>query len=347
MIPITYKLYLPLLIDPGQPTPTPTPTPTEDGPGPVGTPTGIPNLYHPKGMAVNSGTNTLYIASRDNDRLLKVDGNTLAVLAEAETGSQPWGVVVNQNTNRVYVSNYDSGDVWIYDATTLAVQKKIHVGDQLAMMTILPDLDTVAVVARGVNGVGIIQGTRLVQVVGSGSSGPYGITADVVNKKIYVTNRDGGDMQELYVNEFGTWLSSGQRFTFNDRRVPFEVTYNPNNQKLYMVYVINNDWYVDVWQRNTQGLLVRIATVPVEDGGGSRDSNVGGSGLEVDSATNTVFNVNTAARSVTVISGSNESVLATLPTAIDPFTMAINPATRKVYVGLRSTGSIQVFPDIY
>lgn len=347
VVPSIYRLYLPLLVVPAQPTPTPTPTPTEDGPGPVGTPTVIPNLYHPKGLAVHSGSNILYIASRDNDRLLKVNGNNLAVLAEAETGAEPWGVVVNQNTNRVYVSNYGSGDVWVYDATTMAVLKKIHVGGELAMMTILPDLDTVAVVIRSSNGVGIIQGTRLVQVVGTGGVGPYGITADVVNKRIFVTNRDGGNMQEIYLNEFGTWLTEGQKFSFSDRRIPFGVVYNSNNQKLYMVYVINNDWYVDVWKRNSQGTLLFLATIPVQSGGGAGDPNVGGSGLEVDLATNNVFNINTAARTVSVISGSTNTVVATEPTSVDPFTIAINPVTRKVYVGLRSTGSIQVFADNY
>jgi len=74
---------------------------------------------------------------------------------------------------------------------------------------------------------------------------------------------------------------------------------------------------------------------------------VGGSGLEVNLATNTVFNINTAARTVTVISGNNQAVLATVPTGFDPFTIAVNPVTRMVYVGLGSTGSIQVIPDIY
>jgi len=305
-------------------------------------------LYHPKGLAIHTGTNILYIASRDNDRLLKVDGTTLAVLAEAETGDEPWGVVVNQNTNRVYVSNFATGDVWVYDATTLAVQKKIHVGGNPAMMTILPALDTVGVVLRDSNGVGIIQGTRLVQVVGTSGIGPYGISSDVVNKRIFVTNRDGGNMRELYLNEFGTWMDDvGQLFTFSDRRVPFEVAYNPNNQKLYMVYAVSSNWFVDVWKRNSEGTLVSIATVPVESSGNSKDPNVGGSGLDVDLATNNVFNINTAARSVTVIHGGNQTVLDTVPTAVDPFTIAINSITRQVYIGLRSTGSIQVIPDTY
>ena len=56
------------------------------------------------------------------------------------------------------MSNFASGDLWIYNATTLAVEKKITLGGNPALMEILPGLDTVFVVVRGTDRIGVIQG---------------------------------------------------------------------------------------------------------------------------------------------------------------------------------------------
>ena len=126
---------MPMLLNQPQAVATPTPTPTPS-PTPTSTPTPTPTpevgtdnfvgdpingLIHPKAIAVHQGQNMLFITSRDNNQLLKVNplGNT--VVATVATGDEPWGVVVNENTNRVYVSNYASADVWVYDANTLAL----------------------------------------------------------------------------------------------------------------------------------------------------------------------------------------------------------------------------------
>lgn len=150
------------------------------------------------------------------------------------------GVVVNENTNRVYVSNYASADVWVYDANTLALITKIRLGNpgetQPALMELLPAIDTVAVVVRANGGggsVAIIEGLTLNQVVGATGVGSYGIAVDRVRNRIIVSNRDSGNVRILYRTELGQWMNDGQGFTANDRRVPFEVEYNPVNQKLY------------------------------------------------------------------------------------------------------------------
>ncbi len=111
------EIYLPLVTKGGAPTPTPTPEP----PGGMGEECDVPGcpidgLSHPKGLAVHVSRNVLFIVSRDNKRLLKVDPRTTQVLDYASTGDEPWDVVVNENTNRVYVSNFGSGDVWVYNA---------------------------------------------------------------------------------------------------------------------------------------------------------------------------------------------------------------------------------------
>ena len=333
------------------PTPTPTATPDTGVDNFVGQP--IDGLIHPTGLAFHTGQNRLFVVSRDNDQLLKVDPLGNQVVAQAGTGDEPWGVVVNEKTNRVYVGNFASADVWVYDANTLARIAVITLGNpseiQPALMEILPDIDTVGVVLRGPSGggVAIIEGLTVKQIVGTTGAGPYGIAVDPVHNRIYVSNRDGGNMRVLYRTEFGRWMSDGQNFTFGDRRVPFEVEYNPVNQKLYLLYVKNMDWYVDIWEVRANDWFWQIATVPVGSSGSSRDPNVGGTGLSVDMSTGNVFVANTADNTVSVINGSSNQVVATLATGPDPFKIAINLITRMVYVALRGVNRLAFFQDIY
>jgi YVTN family beta-propeller protein len=180
-------------------TPPPPPPPC---PPPDGCP--LAGLDHPKGMAVHEGRNLLYITSRDNDRLLVVDPQTNNVISQTVTGDEPWGVVVNENSNRIYVSNFAGGDLWIYDATTLSLLHKIAVGGNPTLLEILPGLDTVFVVVRANSRVAIIQGATLVQDVTSGGSGPFGIAADPINNRIFVSHRESGHLAEIrQIN--GSW----------------------------------------------------------------------------------------------------------------------------------------------
>ena len=359
-----FRLYMPLLLNQPvavvtptptpSPTPTPTPTPTPEAGTDnfVGDP--INGLAHPKAIAVHQGQNMLFITSRDNNQVLKVNPLGNVVMATAATGDEPWGVVVNENTNRVYVSNYASADVWVYDANTLALITKIRLGNpgetQPALMELLPAIDTVAVVVRGSGGSGsvaIIEGLALKQVVGATGAGSYGIAVDRVRNRIFVSNRDGGNVRVLYRTELGQWMNDGQNFTASDRRVPFEVEYNPVNQKLYMLYVINMDWYVDIWEVRADDWFWKVATVTVGNSGGAKDPEVGGTGLAVDTATGNVFVANSKDNTVSVINGSSNQVTTTLATGTDPFHITINPITRWVYVSLRNVNRLASFLDRY
>jgi YVTN family beta-propeller protein len=370
-------LFLPLILAPPPPTPTPTatatatPTPTQT---PTSTPTATPTmtpsptmtptpdlclppegctidlLAHPKGIAIKQNPNRVYVASRDNDQLLVLDGNTNDLITSVGTGDEPWGVVVNEATNRVYVSNYASGDLWIYNGDTLAVEAKITLGGQPALTEILPDLDTVFVVVRGTGKIGIIQGTTLVAQVDSGGGGPYGIAADRVNNRIYLANRDGRTFTAL-VREGNSWVVRyGPQFS--DGRTLFNIAYSPTTNKLYAIYAkpgdpTGTDWLVDIWKPDVNGLWALLQTVPVGDGGAVESPQVGGTGIAINPVTGNVFVVNTGAGTMSVIHGQNDYVKTTVTLGTDPYTVSIDPWRNFVYVGLRSSGSIIKVQDGY
>ena len=53
-----------------------------------------------------------------------------------------------------------------------------------------------------------------------------------------------------------------------------------------------------------------------------------------------MFNANTADGTLTVISGNEQRVIATLDIGTDPFPVAVNPLTNVVFVGLRSENAL-------
>ena len=355
-----YQLFAPFVGNQSAAVPTPTPSPT---PTPIPTPVvdntelpcpvpGCPvaGLIHPKGIAVHTGLNRLYISSRDTNELIVLDARTLAPIVTVATGAEPWDVVINQNTNRVYVSNFADGSIWVYDAVSLALLTQIHTGGNPAVMDILPDLDTVAVAVRGLNGVAIIQGTELRGVVDSGGFGPYGVAADPISQDFTIINRDAGTGRVIYQID-NSWQHQGGEITFGaegDRVVPFEAAFNPVNRKLYVTYMKSSGlWYVDIFQKDSSMVLTKIATVRVGSSGSDRSDDVGGTGLTVNPVTGNLFITDTYDGTITVISGHTDQVVATIPTGEDPYEVAINPVTNQVFVSLRRPNRIHKFADVY
>jgi len=132
-----------------------------------------------------------------------------------------------------------------------------------------------------------------------------------------------------------------------ERTGPFEIAYNPNNNRIYLISMRpNGTWFVDVIEKQSMTSLVTLATVDVGSSGSDRDPNVGGAGIAVDLVTNNVFVADTADSTVTVI-GPNNQVVATVPTGEEPFDVAVNPVTNQVFVSLRRDNRVHKFADIY
>ena len=352
------QIFLPFLRKslPVVPTPTPSPTPAPPkGQGEPGCPPegcAVPGLVHPKGIGVHPGLDRLYIASRDTDSLLVFDLRTHQVVQRVATGREPWDVVVDPERNEVWVSNYASAEVWVYDATTLARKHRIATAPNPGMMALFPDLNTVAVVVRGIHGIAIIRDHRVVQYLGAGGRGPFGIAADPVGRQLMVSNRDTGN---LWIHVFdpgaNTWRTSGTELKFGERgerTVPFQVAYNPANRKLYVLYTVpSGAWYVDIFRKESLGSVPRIARVQVGNSGPANSPDVGGVGLEVNPSTGNVFVANTFDGTVSVISGARDELVATVSVGPDPYDVAVHPVANRVYVTLRAVNRLAELVDTY
>ena len=129
---LTLSLLLTLLTaaPPGLRADTPTPAPDVAAPAASvevsPTAVTVSGLQTPNGLAISPYDNWIYVTSRNNDRVLKLDGTTYAVLASAPVGDLPWGVA--RHGTKLYVANFGSGTVSVLRWDTLETLKTIDVG---------------------------------------------------------------------------------------------------------------------------------------------------------------------------------------------------------------------------
>jgi YVTN family beta-propeller protein len=305
-------------------------------------------LSHPKGLAVNPNTHLVYITSRDNNRLYVLDGLTLSVVNSVQVGQAPWGVAVNPATNKVYVAHFTSSDLYVLDATTLAVLTIIPLAGNPGNLTFVKInllTNRVFVVDYARDAVWIINGeTDTVESIkGSHGVGAWGLAVNPNLNRVYVSNRDTGTVTTLDGNNNYAVIADQTVSPCNSTgSAPYGLEFNPVNNKLYVACAPHG--WVDtavVYAASSAG-LTSLAHLSIGNGGGD-----GGGGVAVDTATGNVFFTNSMANTVSVIGGASNTVRATVPVGNDPFGAAVDPTTKRVYVGNRTGNNVTVLLDTY
>ena len=345
------RLYLPFSIGP-PPMPTATPTPTRTStstiaPTPTQTPTPLPHdprLRHPKAVAVNPTNHHIYVTSRDNNRLLMLDGTTMTVLADAPTSSQPWGVAVNPNTNRVYVANFAGGWVNVYDATTLTHLTDVYIGPELTFVKVNPQTNMVFAASHQDNSAAIIDGASNTLLAKKNTgAGTWGLAVNTNLNRVYVGSRDAGSIVTLDGNN-GFSNISGQtiRACPGDRSSPYSLEFDPVRNQLYVACSTDGSVNQLVTYMAVGAGLFGVAPTAIGEGGDD-----GGGGIAVNSTTGHVFVTNSQSNTVSVVSGVTYNVLATVSTGLSPFGDAVDSTTGRVYVVNRDSDNISVFSDVF
>jgi len=329
-------------------TPTSTPTatvPPTNTPTPTATSTSVidPSVLYANGVAVDPGTDLVYVTSRDNGRLFVMDGATLDVVDNVGVGSLPWGVAVNGTTNKVYVANWDTADVTVLDASTRAILKSVPVGPSPTFVAVDAEANRIYVVRYGSNSLVVIDGATdtIVQNVGTGGIGAWGLAVNPHLNRVYVSNRDSGTVTTLD-GENGYGVIDGQTIQPCEGigSAPYSLGFNPVNNKLYIACSpAGNVNAAAVYAASASG-LAPLAMLEIGDGG-----EEGGGGVAVNTATGNVFFTNSRANTVSVVSGTGDRVIGTITTGRNPYGAAANPAAGKVYIGNRDSRDLTVIRD--
>jgi YVTN family beta-propeller protein len=302
-------------------------------------------VLFPDGLDVDPLSHQVFVASRDNNRLFVLDGSNLGQLANVPVGNSPVGVAVDAARNKAYVINWNSNDVYVLNATTRAVLDIISVGPYPSFVKINPHTNRIFVAKYGSNGLVVINGeTNTIETsVGSGGVGTWGLAVNPNLNRVYLSNRDSGTVTTLDGND-GYQIIYGQ--TINPcggtGSAPYAMDFNANNNKLYIACSpFHNVDSAAVYAAGAGG-LARLAFFAIGDGG-----EAGGGGVAVDTATGNAFFTNSVANTVSVVGGAVDRVIATVPAGVNPYGVAADPGTKRVFVGNRGSHDVTALSDTY
>jgi YVTN family beta-propeller protein len=302
---------------------------------------GIP---YPKGVAVNSATNQIFVASKSTNRLYRIDGATSAVTGTAAAGSEPFGVAVNQTTRKVYVANYAGNSLSIVNGDTgalLAIVNFAVLGYGHPTMVAVDETLNRAYVALHAGGrLAVIDGaSNALMTTIEAEAGAFGVAVHPGLHRAYVTSRD---TRNLVVFDTATntrlWgqtaASSGE---------PYAAAVDAARNRLYIstAPLGGTPDRVEVFSLAPSGAS-RLGSVPVARGGAD-----GGIGLAVNPATGRVFVANGADDTLSVVDGPGIYLVTTLPVGRNPGMVGVNAATNRVYVGNRGDDTVQVIVDSF
>lgn len=315
--------------------------------GATNTVTATVNLpSYPNAVAVNPMTNTVYVTS-SYGTVYAIDGMTYNITA-MNTGSNPVAIAVNQLSNTIYVANEGSNSVTVIagpvstqtmssnatvttTTTPAAVTGTINVGVQPVAIDVNPGTNMVYVANQGSS-----TGSGTVTVINAGSgnttatiavnANPLAIAVNPVSNYIYVAEANAASPTVSVIN--GT----------NNAVTPLTVLSSPKalaiNQTTNETYVAGSP-YLTVIGANNQ------TSTPPESINGNPNA------VAVDPATDKIYMTN----NVLGLSSPNGTVAVIAETQLAfsgavawaensyPESMAVNPGTQTVYVGIRGPGS--------
>ena len=121
---------------------------------------------------------------------------------------------------------------------------------------------------------------------------------------------------------------------------PYSMEFNPANNRLYIACSpFHNVNTASVFATSVTG-LTRVATTGIGEGGED-----GGGGVAINTTNGHVFFTNSLANTVSVLDGATNGVIATVPVGANPFGIAVDPGTGRVFVADRNSNDVYVFAD--
>jgi YVTN family beta-propeller protein len=107
--------------------------------------------HQPIYLAADQKTNRVYVSNQADDTVSVIDGATNKVLSTVRVGHSPNGVAVNPNTNTIYVANLTGGSLSIINGTKLTTST-LRLGSSPAKVAVNPFTDRVYVTLENQNG---------------------------------------------------------------------------------------------------------------------------------------------------------------------------------------------------
>jgi YVTN family beta-propeller protein len=287
---------------------------------------------NPVDIGVNPQTNRIYVANSNNS-VSVIDGTSDTVVATIPTNA-PFSVAVNPTTNRIYVGtapNTANATVSVIDGSSNAITAVIPIFGQLLFLAVNPTTNRIYAANGGfAHNVQVIDGSTntVVAAIPAGNS-PTGIAVNSATNRVYVANQLDNTVSVIDASS-------------NSVIATVPVGNRPVGQ--ISVSVASNRIYVGD-EQNTITVIdgatnTALATIPVAQAVLSTG---------VNDVTGHVFGLQYFANSVAIIDRTSNAVIQTLSLGPNPggnpYNVAVNSATGKVYVTGFTTGLVYVLSD--
>ncbi|MFB0534904.1 MAG: invasin domain 3-containing protein [Anaerolineae bacterium] len=236
-------VYLPIILK-NYPPPPPTPTPP---PPPVCCPAvedtvGVGDM--PRGIAINTATNHIYVANYNDDTISVINGDTNSVdtIDLSAYGSGPSGIAYHPS-GFLYVSLGDSDTVAIINASTGLVEKTVNVGHNPAGVAVNPVSGKVYVANYDDDTVWVISGDIVVGIIPV-EDRPSQIAVNPVTNLIFVTNHgyedNYGEGSSVSVIDSTDTVTKTIRLVLDvsePGQAPHGIAVNPVTNKIYVAVI--------------------------------------------------------------------------------------------------------------
>lgn len=303
--------------------PSPTSTPTATSPAVACTLGSVKTISvgaHPKGIAVDPGTNRIFVGLADSSSVAVIDANVKGLLTtwptdgkgnsngvafaqnkvfvtkrnnasvsviDAGTGQFVQNITVGNapygigaSSTRVWVANFNDGTIALLDPTANTRLKTATLGAYPSL--IAPFNNRAFITTFGV-GVSDVDGTGTVLKTFATGAGTFGVTANPLTNRVYTSNRNTKALKVIDTSS-DTIVS-----TFSESATPYGLVVNPNTNHLFIVLADVNR--LRVRDAGTGGLISDITI-------GAQGAN-GGDSIGV--LNNFIYVVNNSAGTVSVI----------------------------------------------
>jgi DNA-binding beta-propeller fold protein YncE len=244
---------------------------------------------HPN-QVVRGAPFTFDISNRDSNSLTVLDWRVPGPACTAPTGNLPWGVAYNPTNHRIYVANYglpkESGSISVFDEQCNRVTTIPLPNDRPALMTEMNGY--VYAAGWGTGNLYIIDGNNVVTNPINVGPGAFGIAANPVTGRIYLTNRLTGRFYIIIAGSGNANISMAVTLPSPG----YAVAANPNLSHTFVVSAVSDQ--VFALDGYYGGL---IWPLPV----GHQDADEGGQGIVVNIHSNRLYVSNYADGTVTVI----------------------------------------------
>ncbi len=206
----------------------------------------------PRGIAVDSLNNLIYVANKGSDDASAIDGSKNNVISSVNLARLPFGIDVAPETNRIYVSNISSNDVSVINSLTNETINNVPVGISPQNLVVNQKNNQIYIANENSHTVSVIDGlsNEVVNTINVGCN-PVDVAINHATNNIYVAvaAKFGGmricdnfpsiTVIDSSTNKIITTIANNS----NNAR-PVSIAINSKTNRIYATYENNNSVYV-------------------------------------------------------------------------------------------------------